>query len=140
MRRGNARLNLLKGHEFLVVGNAQTSFRKVGSRRNLAPPIPVNEETHLLCFCWSTKHFLPAAFVRVSPNCLDHAPLTRSRADYAPALRLRGFAWERGNCLRADTRRGGPEDARHSVVWRKLELLEFSKRHQGLPSRAAKRA
>src|SRR5467141_2035998 len=140
MRRGNARLNLLQRPRIPGRWKCPNILQKGRFAAEIGTSNSSQRGDSPALFLLEYKAFLPAEFVRVSPNCLDHAPLTRSRADYTPAVRLRGFAWERENCLRADTRRGGPEDERHSVVWRKLELLEFSNRYQGLPSRAKKGA
>jgi hypothetical protein len=115
MRRGNARLNLLQRPRIPGRWKCTNILQKGGFAAELGTSYSSQRGDSPALFLLEYKAFLPAEFVRVSPNCLDHAPLTRSRADYAPVVRLRGFAWERGNCLRADTRRGGPEDARHSV-------------------------
>jgi len=74
-------------------------FQKGGFAAELGTSYSSQRGDSPALFLLEYKAFLPAEFVRVSPNCLDHVPLTRSRADYAPAVRLRGFAWERGNCF-----------------------------------------
>ena len=89
MRRGNARLNLLQRPRIPGRWKCTNILQKGGFAAELGTSYSSQRRDSPALFLLEYKAFLTAEFVRVSPNCLDHAPLTRSRADYAPAVRLR---------------------------------------------------